>query len=688
MDFSSIVKGASNALKKLETDVTNAGKDMANDASGWKGWATSAAEDDAWEDVADVATDIGPLPRASPAKPLQQQPVVADEAEKKELDFNGGDGVAVSDDNVAEKKDDKVIELERRLEETVEKLNASERKVYALTKDRDALRRIRDSRTSDAELVREKDKQIAAVMAEGEKLSIKIAEKEKVVRTMKATLKEKDASLEELRVTLSATEAKLEAAGSRQRQLETSEKAAQDGMEAAERRLRQVESDARSKSSSTAALEAARAQLESLRKGQAAALENQAMRLRAEHEAALEQVTAKAKTQEESLNKAMMELRSHLTQVMDNAGWREDQMRKEMDELRKRAEQLEARNEELAAALPDATRPLLRQVEALQAAASERVRVKSAVDRSQLERLRAAEAAVAKAAEREKAAEERIGDLLTRMATLEEQVRLAHADQTRVGAELRALQSENAEMRLKHQRDLEETQVQGLKANRERDSALEELSKERASHLDAMERAEERERKLRGQLVSMEAKVEMLKESLAKATSMNAQRGSGPIASPSAIGMPRFDSLANVSSSSLGLVGSDFADDPSSIADGISPPAGVYETEVLSASLRQKNGEISSLQAQLDGKETATKALAEEVVILTARVDELVQEISDAPEMKKKFDELQKRHTALLELLGEREEKIMELEADLSDVNQMYKEQITELLLRMENMSS
>lgn len=688
MDFSSIVKGASNALKKLETDVTNAGKDMANDASGWKGWATSAAEDDAWEDVADVATDIGPLPRASPVKPLQQQPVVADEAEKKELDFNGGDGVAVSDDNVAEKKDDKVIELERRLEETVEKLNASERKVYALTKDRDALRRIRDSRTSDAELVREKDKQIAAVMAEGEKLSIKIAEKEKVVRTMKATLKEKDASLEELRVTLSATEAKLEAAGSRQRQLETSEKAAQDGMEAAERRLRQVESDARSKSSSTAALEAARAQLESLRKGQAAALENQAMRLRAEHEAALEQVTAKAKTQEESLNKAMMELRSHLTQVMDNAGWREDQMRKEMDELRKRAEQLEARNEELAAALPDATRPLLRQVEALQAAASERVRAKSAVDRSQLERLRAAEAAVAKAAEREKAAEERIGDLLTRMATLEEQVRLAHADQTRVGAELRALQSENAEMRLKHQRDLEETQVQGLKANRERDSALEELSKERASHLDAMERAEERERKLRGQLVSMEAKVEMLKESLAKATSMNAQRGSGPIASPSAIGVPRFDSLANVSSSSLGLVGSDFADDPSSIADGISPPAGVYETEVLSASLRQKNGEISSLQAQLDGKETATKALAEEVVILTARVDELVQEISDAPEMKKKFDELQKRHTALLELLGEREEKIMELEADLSDVNQMYKEQITELLLRMENMSS
>lgn len=688
MDFSSIVKGASDALKKLETDVTNAGKDMANDASGWKGWAAPAAEDDAWEDVADVATDIGPLPRTSLANPVQKQPAVTDEAEKEELDVNGSEEVAVSDDIVAECKDDNVAELKHQLKEATEKLNASERKVYALTKDRDTLRRIRDSRTGDAELVKEKDKQIAAVMAEGEKLSIKIAEKEKVVRTLKATLKERDATLEELQVTLSATEAKFEAAGSRQRQLETSEKAAQDGMEAAERRLRQVESDARSKSSSTAALEAARAQLESLRKNQAAALENQAMRLRAEHEAALEQVTAKVNAREESSDKVVMELRFRLTQVMDNAGWKEDQMHKEVDELRKRAEQLEARNEELAAALPNATRPLLRQVEALQAAASERVRAKSAVDRSQLERLRAAEAAVAKAAEREKAAEERIGDLLTRVATLEEQIRLAHADQTRVGAKLRALQSENAELRLRHQEELEEAQAQSFKANREKEGALEELSKERASHLDAMERAEERERQLRGQLLSMEAKAEMLKESLTKATSLNVQRGSRLVGSPSANGMSRFDSAANVSSSSLGLVGSDFADEASPFANNTSPSAGVHRTEELSACLRRKNGEIHSLQAQLDGKEAATKALAEEVVNLTARIDELSKEISDAPEMKKKLDELQKRHTALLELLGEREESIMELKADLCDVNQMYKEQVTELLLRIENMSS
>lgn len=707
MDFSSILKGASETLKKLENDVTNAGKDIASDTSGWQGW-TAPGEDDGWEDVADVAADdiapVKPPPPAPRAPPVNLPPengtiddrdVPPDGIDAKNEDVGNGEEVEGSeklgeDEQNGASVDAKVALMQARLKGALDRATASERKVYALSRDRDALRRIRDSRTSDAELVKEKDKQIAAVMREGEKLSIKIAEKEKVVRSLRGSLKERDANIEDLRVTLSAMEAKLEAANSRQRQLETSEKAAQDGMEAAERRLRHVESDARSKSSSSAALEAARAQLESLRKGQAAALENQAMRLRAEHESALEQVTTKVKTQEESLNKAMIELRAHLTQVMDNAGWREDQLRKETDELRKRAEQLEARNEELAAALPDATRPLLRQVEALQAAASERVRAKSAVDRSQLERLRAAETAVATAMEREKAAEDRIGSLMTRTATLEEQVKIAHADQARVGAELRALQSENAEVQLRHQREMEITQAQILKANRDKESALEDLSRERVSHLDAIESAEERERQLSSQIASLETRLEMVQESLTKATSVNAQRGSGPgpSASQSSPLIARFDSMGNVSSSSFGFAGSDFGEDFSPFADGTSSPAGVYATERLTQSLRQRNGEIGSLQAQLDGKEAATKALAEEVVSLTARVEELAKEMSDAPGIKKEFNELKKRHTALLELLGEREERIMELQADLADVNQMYKEQITELLLRIEQMSS
>lgn len=641
MDFTTLLKGATDTLKKLETDVKNASTPEQSE-TGWRQWATG---DDDWEDVADVNQPLQPSTEQTNADP--QPPNDPPDPEQK-------------------------------IKDALEKLSINERKLFAVTKDRDALRRLRDQRAGDAELVKEKDKQIKAVMGEGEKLSIRIADKEAAMRSLKTNVKEKDSELEELRLQLSATEAKVQASLSRQRQLETAEKASTDAADAVEKRLRQVESEARSNSSSSAALEAARAQLESLRKSQAAALENQTMRMNAEHETEMEKVKQTTQTNEDSLNKAIMELRAHLSQVLDNSGWREDQLRKETEQLRKRAEQLEARNEELAAALPDATRPLLRQVEALQAAATERVRAKSAVDKSQLERLRAAEAALATAGERERAAEDRVGSLLTKVAGLEEQIKLGHAEHARLAAEIRKLQTQEAEVQLRHQRELEGLQSQILKATRDREGALEDLSRERTAHLDAAEAADEREREARVQLVSVETKLEMLKETLAKAQGVG--RSAGSISSP---GLPRFDSLGNVSNSSLGFV-SDFGGDE----EPGTPVGAVYATEWLQQSLRQRNGEIASLQSKLNGKEISTKALAEEVVNLTTRVEEITKEMKDAPEKKKEFEELKRRHTTLLELLGEREECIMELQADLSDVNQMYKEQITELLLRIEKIST
>jgi TATA element modulatory factor len=120
------------------------------------------------------------------------------------------------------------------------------------------------------------------------------------------------------------------------------------------------------------------------------------------------------------------------------------------------------------------------------------------------------------------------------------------------------------------------------------------------------------------------------------------------------------------------------------LAESMSAPGGVYDTERLHSSLRQRNGEIASLQAQLASRDAASQALADEVVALAARVEELTKELSDAPALRKEFEEFRVRHRALLELHGEREERVQELEADLADINHMYKEQITELLLKLE----
>jgi hypothetical protein len=65
--------------------------------------------------------------------------------------------------------------------------------------------------------------------------------------------------------------------------------------------------------------------------------------------------------------------------------------------MQRRGQAAESRHEELAAALPEATRPLLRQIEAMQAAAGAHAQAWAAAERSLQERLSAAEAHAAAA---------------------------------------------------------------------------------------------------------------------------------------------------------------------------------------------------------------------------------------------------------------------------------------------------
>lgn len=682
MDFSTLLKGAADGLKKFEKDTKTP------TSQPWETWGTG--DDDGWEDVADVAPVPDPAaststpstvsaatPSTAPASSPSKSPSAASEKATFTTSPNSVSDAATpksagptvpSESSV---HTDEIAALTSQLRAALDRASAAERKVIGLT-------RARETRSNEAD---QNEVRLNAMREEGEKLSVKIAEKEAAVRNLKATLKQRDAALEDAEASISAAGAKLEASASRIRQLETAERAAVDARDAAEKRLREVEADARGKNSSSAALDAARAQLETLRKNQTSALENQAMRLNADKENALQAVESKAVAREEALNKTIAELRAHLSQVVDNAGWREDQLRKENDELRMRAEQLEMRNEELAAALPNATRPLIRQVEALQAAVEEKERAKQAVDRSHMERLRTAEASAATARERERAAEERVSEVLTRCAALEEQVRLSQADASRLNTEAARIQKDMAEKESKSEREIETLKTRADRVERERDEAMKEVRKAQAAHMDALEASEEREKDLRSQLASAETKIAVMTEQEAKGRQGNGH-GAVDTGNEFSDGDTRRASGHLVRDSV-----EDVAEQGRLVDDEGNSVAGVYATERLSSSLRLRNGEVAALQAQLDNKEKATRALAEEVVSLTARLEEIVKEREEVPEVSKKLRALEQRHSTLLELLGEREERIGELEADLTDVKAMYKEQVTELLLRLERLN-
>ena len=64
------------------------------------------------------------------------------------------------------------------------------------------------------------------------------------------------------------------------------------------------------------------------------------------------------------------EMRSAMARAADSAAYREELLRREAAEWEERCRASEARHQELAARLPESTRPLLRQIEALQLAAA------------------------------------------------------------------------------------------------------------------------------------------------------------------------------------------------------------------------------------------------------------------------------------------------------------------------------
>lgn len=617
--------------------------------SSWQPWAAVAStDDDSWEDVTDIAAKpavIHPPPSITPASSKAVHGVHQEEGEgypttevRTSSSDNATDSVA-SFPNIPDPA--MVVSLER--------------KIVALTHERDALRRARDRPGESAEL--------SALRAEGGQLSARVADREATARMLRSSLHDREAELAEAKDISSALAAKLEAAQSRVRALEASERANTSALTTAEERIRALEAETRARGSSSAALDAARAQLESARRAHAQALEDVTTRATCDRDAAVEQARSMAQSREQSFQNALKELRSHLAEVTDRAGCREDALHKEIDEVRARARDLEVRNDELVAALSKATRPLLRQVEALQAAAGERVRARTVLERSAVERLRAAEAASLAASERETEATRRADELSARVAELEQAARMSDriAEQTATDLVLTRRELKDLYEQMARANDANNKKIRDISS--ERDTLKVELRCERAVALDSKDTAESRELELRAALAASETHTKMSHE----------------------IGPEKVDD----SWQSDGLQAVEKENEHSSgERESVNQERdGVYAEERGRTCVRLREGAVKTLQTRLEDKEAATQALAEEVVKLTGRLEALTHARNEDEDARDQLSSLQQRYITLLELLGEREERITELEADLVDVKCMNKEQVTELLLRIERLT-
>lgn len=57
--------------------------------------------------------------------------------------------------------------------------------------------------------------------------------------------------------------------------------------------------------------------------------------------------------------------------------------------------------------------------------------------------------------------------------------------------------------------------------------------------------------------------------------------------------------------------------------------------------------------------------------------------VARLPQLQAEYQQLEQRYAAAVELLGERDEQLEEMAADLADVKQLYKQQIEALVAQL-----
>ncbi|GMP34907.1 hypothetical protein CsSME_00007581 [Camellia sinensis var. sinensis] len=512
-------------------------------------------------------------------------------------------------------------------------------------------------------------------MAEGEELSKKQAAQESHIRKLRAQIRELEEEKKGLTTKLQVEENKVE---SMKRDKAATEKLLQETIE-----KHQAEISAQ-KEFYTDALNAAK-EAEALAEA------------RANNEArtALESRLREAEERETMLVQALEELRQTLSRKEQQAVFREDMLRRDIEDLQKRYQESERRCEELVTQVPESTRPLLRQIEAMQETTGRRAEAWAAVERSLNSRLQEAEAKAAAADERERSVNERLSQTLSRVNVLEAQISCLRAEQTQLSRSLekerqRAAENRQEYLAAKEEADTHEGRVSQLEEEiRELRRKYKEELQEALTHRELLQQEIDKEKAARLEL----ERTARLQPSTVPDQSPITRRKSGFENGNMTRRLSSASSLSSMEESfylQASLDSSDsFSERRNPGETAMSPyfmksmPPSAFE-----ASLRQKEGELASYMSRLESMESIRDSLAEELVKMTAQCEKLRAEAAILPGIRAELEALRRRHSAALELMGERDEELEELRADIVDLKEMYREQVNLLVNKIQVMGS
>ncbi|CAK9185697.1 unnamed protein product [Ilex paraguariensis] len=290
---------------------------------------------------------------------------------------------------------------------------------------------------------------------------------------------------------------------------------------------------------------------------------------------------------------------------MFQAVLREDMLCRDIEDLQKRYQASERRCEELITQVPESTRPLLRQIEAMQETTARRAEAWAAVERSLNTRLQEAESKAAAAEEKERSINERLSQTLSRTNVLEAQISCLRAEQTQLTRSLEKERQKAAENRqeylaLKEESDTYEARVNQLE---------EELRELRRKHKQVLQEALTHQELLR-QEVEREKAARLELERTARLQS-SAVADQSPISKKSAVENGYLTRRLSSAGSLSSMEESDFLQASLDSSDSFSRRRNPGETTIppyymksmtpsaFEATLRQREGELASYMSRL-----------------------------------------------------------------------------------------
>nr|CAD7596394.1 unnamed protein product [Timema genevievae] len=574
-------------------------------------------------------------------------------------------------------------------EEYTQRLSSLERKFQQAIRDKESLRKQLEhakldaaSRVSAGELqglAAEKEEVIRELREEGEKLSKQQLQHSNIIKKLRAKEKEAESTIKNHQEQLSELTQEVERL---KRSLSAKEDVERTQIDAVHQLTTRTKKQEKELAMLRAQLEQSNQRVDTLRESLETAYkelsESKSTVAARERELKEARLSVELSTRQEMLAAVEETQRSAQDERDHLLVHRESGVRQECADLLLRLERAETRNEELAEAVSVATRPLLRQLESLQAASSAQKVSWEKQEYKLTHTLDDVQSRLASLTEQERSWREQCASLGSRVSGLESRLSVVTKEAATSKTELE--QQKVLYSQLKQSRDREISQADSLRRNLE--DQLTELRR-------GMTGLEQQLAMERAATDTEKRKTSILQEQL-KERDGGGVRGSSPSSHHSS---PTLSfGRASLSDSISSAIWPQFPDDTFDCTSTSGRIGNIYESlrggnttsllEGLQSQLKLRDGEVQQLQWELSRRDNERAALTGELSQLLARVDEQETQLKELAKLQSQYDDVQHKYNALLQMYGEKVEETQELKLDLQDVKEMYKIQIDQLLKR------